>query len=175
DEVSLDILRSSTGNITESDVMLASASKAAILGFNVDADPVARTAASSEGVEIKTYDIIYQLIEDVDKAMRGMLAPVYEPAVIGRAEVREVFRIRSVGNIAGSYMRTGVARRNAKVRVIRSNKLLFDGAVGSLKHLQENVREVRQGFEFGVGVDGWNDFRPGDVLEFYVMQRVEQG
>ncbi|MEZ4510639.1 MAG: translation initiation factor IF-2 [Chloroflexota bacterium] len=175
DEVSLEILRSSTGNITESDVMLASASKAVILGFNVDADPVARTAASSEGVEIKTYDIIYQLIEDVDKAMRGMLAPVYEPAVIGRAEVREVFRIRSVGNIAGSYMRTGVARRNAKVRVIRSNKLLFDGAVGSLKHLQENVREVRQGFEFGVGVDGWNDFRPGDVLEFYVMQRVEQG
>lgn len=175
DEVSLEILRSSTGNITESDVMLASASKAVILGFNVDADPVARTAASSEGVEIKTYDIIYQLIEDVDKAMRGMLAPVYEPAVIGRAEVREVFRIRSVGNIAGSYMRTGVARRNAKVRVIRSNKLLFDGAVGSLKHLQQNVREVRQGFEFGVGVDGWNDFRPGDVLEFYVMQRVEQG
>ena len=175
DEVSLEILRSSTGNITESDVMLASASDAVILGFNVDADPVAKTAASSEGVEIKTYDIIYQLIEDVDKAMRGMLAPVYEPSVIGRAEVREVFRIRSIGNIAGSYMRTGVARRNAKVRVIRSNKLLFDGSVGSLKHLQENVREVRQGFEFGVGVDGWNDFRPGDVLEFYVMQRVEQG
>lgn len=174
DEVSLEILRSSTGNITESDVMLASASKAIILGFNVEADPVARTAANSEGVEIKTYDIIYQLIEDVDKAMRGMLAPVYEPSVIGRAEVREVFRIRGVGNIAGSFMRTGVSRRNAKVRVIRSNKLLFDGSVSSLKHLQESVREVRQGFEFGVGVDGWNDFRPGDVLEFYVMQRVEQ-
>lgn len=173
DEVSLEILRSSTGNITESDVMLASASKAVILGFNVEADPVARTAANSEGVEIKTYDIIYQLIEDVDKAMKGMLAPVYEPVVIGRAEVRELFRIRNIGTIAGSYMRTGVARRNAKMRVIRSNKLLFDGSVSSLKHLQESVREVRQGFEFGVGADGWNDYRPGDVLEFYVMQRVE--
>ncbi|MEM7116364.1 MAG: translation initiation factor IF-2 [Chloroflexota bacterium] len=173
DEVSLDILRSSTGSITESDVMLASASDAVILGFNVDADPIAKASASSERVEINTYSIIYKLIEDVDKALKGMLTPVYAPQVIGRAEVRQVFRIRGVGIIAGSFMRTGIARRNAKLRVIRNNRLLFDGDVGSLKHLQDNVREVRQGFEFGVGANGWDGFRAGDILEFYEMKRVE--
>lgn len=173
DEVSLDILRSSTGNITESDVMLAAASEAVILGFNVDADPIAKAMASSEQVEINTYDIIYKLIEDVDKALKGMLTPVFAPSVIGRAEVRQVFRIRGVGIIAGSYMRTGLARRNAKLRVIRNNRLLYDGDVGSLKHLQDNVREVRQGFEFGVGATNWDGFRAGDILEFYEMKRVE--
>lgn len=173
DEVSLDILLSSTGNITEFDVMLASASDAVILGFNVDADPIARNAASSEQVQINTYSIIYKLFEDVEKAMKGMLAPVYADRVIGRAEVREVFRIRSVGSIAGSYMRTGEARRNAKARLIRQNKLIFDGRVGSLKHHQDNVREVRTGFEFGVSLEGWSDYQQGDIIEFYVTERVE--
>ena len=174
EEVTLDILLASTGNITEFDVMLASASDAVILGFNVDADPIARNAANSERVQINTYSIIYKLFEDVEKAMRGMLAPVYTDRVIGRAEVREVFHIRSVGSIAGSYMRTGEARRNAKARLVRQNKLLFDGRVGSLKHHADNVREVRTGFEFGVSLDGWNDYQPGDIIEFYVTERVEQ-
>jgi len=172
--VELDILRAATGDVTENDIMLAAASDAVVLGFNVEVDPAARVAASNEQVEINIYRIIYKLIEDVEKAMKGLLSPVYEEAIIGRAEVRQVFQIRSVGAVAGSYMRTGEARRNAKARVIRDRKLLFTGSVGSLKHLQENVREVRAGFEFGVSLDGWNDFEPGDILEFFVTRRVGQ-
>jgi translation initiation factor IF-2 len=173
DEVGIEILRAATGPITESDVMLASASDAIILGFNVDADPIARNAAAVEEVQIRTYDIIYKLLEDVEKALKGMLAPTFEDVVIGRAEVRQVFKIRNVGTIAGCYMRTGEGRRNAKARVVRNSRLLFSGSVGSLKHLQENVREVKAGFEFGVGIDGWNDFQPGDIIEFFVTRRVE--
>jgi len=172
-EVELDILRAATGPITESDVMLASASGAIILGFNVDADPIARNAAAVEEVQIRTYTIIYKLIEDVEKAMKGMLAPTFEEVVIGRAEVRQVFRIRGVGNIAGSYMRTGEGRRNARARVVRNSRLLHSGTISSLKHLQENVREVKAGFEFGVSLDGFEDFQPGDIIEFFVSQRVE--
>ena len=172
-EVELQILRSATGQITESDVMLASASDAIILGFNVEADPIARNSAAVEEVQIRTYQIIYKLIEDVEKAMKGLLAPTYEDVVIGRAEVREVFRIRNLGAIAGSYMRTGEGRRNAKARIIRNSRLLHSGNVGSLKHLQDSVREVKSGFEFGVSIDGWNDYQPGDIIEFFVTQRVE--
>lgn len=173
-EVDLDILLSGTGNISESDVMFASASDAVILGFNVDTDSIALAAANSEQVEINNYSIIYKLLEDVEKAMKGMLSPVYENVIIGRAEVRQVFKISNVGQVAGSFMRTGEARRNAKLRVIRDGKLLYEGNVGSLKHLQDNVREVRTGFEFGVSADNWNNFQEGDIVEFYVTQRVEQ-
>ncbi|HEX6384366.1 MAG TPA: translation initiation factor IF-2 [Anaerolineae bacterium] len=173
EEVSIEILLTGTGNITESDVMLASASDGVILGFNVEADPIARAAASNEEVQINTYSIIYKLIEDVENAMKGMLAPTYEEVVIGRAEVRQVFRISGVGNVAGCYMRTGEARRNAQARLIRSNRLLHSGRVSSLKHLQENVREVKTGFEFGVNIEGWNDYQPGDIIEFFVTRRVE--
>ncbi len=174
DEVEIQILLAATGNITESDVMLASASEAIILGFNVEADPISKTTASSEQVEINYYNIIYKLIEDVDKAMKGLLAPVYEDVVIGRAEVRQVFRIKGAGNIAGCYMRTGEARRNAKARVIRGTTLLHTGPVASLKHLSESVREVKAGFEFGVNVSGWDDYKMGDFIEFFVAQRVER-
>jgi translation initiation factor IF-2 len=174
DEVEIEILLAATGNITESDVMLASASEAIILGFNVEADPIAKATASSEQVEINNYNIIYKLIEDVDKAMRGLLAPVYEDVVIGRAEVRQVFRIKGSGNVAGCYMRTGEARRNAKARVIRGTTLLHTGNVASLKHLQENVRDVKAGFEFGVNVSGWDDYNAGDFIEFFVSQRVDR-
>ena len=173
DEVSVEILRASTGNISESDVMLASASDAIVLGFNVDTDPIAKAAASSEQVDIRNYKIIYKLIEDVEKAMKGMLAPTYRDVVIGRAEVRQVFRIRGVGNIAGCYMRTGEARRNSKAHLVRNNKLLTTGPVNSLKHLAENVREVKSGFEFGVNIEGWNDYEAGDIIEFFVVERVE--
>ncbi len=173
DEVTVEVLRASTGNISESDVMLASASDAIILGFNVDIDSVARAAAGSEQVDIRTYSIIYKMIEDVELALKGMLAPTYRDVIIGRAEVREVFRIRGVGSVAGSYMRTGEARRNAKTHVVRDGNLLHTGPVSSLKHLQDNVREVKTGFEFGVSVDGFNDFEPGDIIEFFVTERVE--
>jgi translation initiation factor IF-2 len=174
DEVDIDILRAATGPITESDVLLASASDAIILGFSVEADPIARNAAASEGVQIQTYNIIYKLIEDVELALNGMLEPVYEDVVIGRAEVREVFKIRGVGTIAGCFMRTGEGRRNAKARLIRNTKLLHSGSVGSLKHLADNVREVKAGFEFGVSIEGWNDYKPGDIIEFFTTQRVSR-
>ncbi|MCB8918474.1 MAG: translation initiation factor IF-2 [Ardenticatenaceae bacterium] len=174
EEVEVEILRAATGNITESDIMLASASDAVVLGFSVDADPAARVTASNEGVQIQVYDIIYKLLEDVEKALKGLLGPVYEEVVIGRAEVRQIFNIRSVGVIAGCYMRTGVARRNAKVRVIRQANLIHVGSVSSLRHLQDNVREVRTGFEFGVSIDKWNDVQQGDLLEFFVMSQTEQ-
>jgi translation initiation factor IF-2 len=174
DEVAIDILRSATGNITENDIMLAAASDAVVLGFNVNVDPAAKVASSNVQVEINTYSIIYKLIEDVELAMKGMFAPVYQDVIIGRAEVRDTFRIRSVGAVAGCYMRTGEARRNAKIRVIRGADLLHTGNVSSLKHLQDNVREVKTGFEFGVSVEGWNDFKTGDILEFFVVERVNR-
>jgi translation initiation factor IF-2 len=171
-DVELEILRAATGDITESDIMLASASDAVILGFNVGVDQAAGAAATSEQVEINNYKIIYKLIEDVEKALKGMLAPVYQEVIIGRAEVRQVFRIRSAGIVAGCYMRTGEARRNSNVRVIRDTSLIHSGKVGSLKHLLENVREVKSGFEFGVSIDNWSDFESGDILEFFVEERV---
>ena len=172
-EVSLEILRAATGDITENDINLAAASNAVVLGFNVYVDPAAKVAANSGQVEINIYRIIYKLIEDVEKAMKGLLAPEYEDVVIGRAEVREVFRIRSVGVVAGCYMRTGEARRNASARVIRDTELVHSGEVGSLRHHQENVREIRSGFEFGVSIDGWNDFETADIIEFFVTRRSE--
>jgi translation initiation factor IF-2 len=173
-EVTIDILRAATGNISESDIMLAAASDAVVIGFNVDVDSAAHITATNEQVEINTYSIIYKLIEDIEKAMKGMLAPVFEDVIIGRAEVRQVFKIRSAGTVAGSYMRTGEARRNAKCRVIRGSTLLHTGDVASLKHLQENVRDVKAGFEFGVSINGFNDFEEGDILEFFVNKRVER-
>ncbi|MCA9972474.1 MAG: translation initiation factor IF-2 [Anaerolineales bacterium] len=172
DEVTVEVLRAATGSVTESDVMLASASDAVVLGFNVSVGAIAQNAANSEGVEIKTYNIIYHLIEDVEKALLGMLEPKYEQVVIGRAEVRQVFRIRGLGQIAGCYMRTGEGRRNAQARVIRNKQLLYSGNVSSLKHLQENVREVKSGFEFGVRIDNFDDYVAGDIIEFFVTQKV---
>jgi translation initiation factor IF-2 len=172
-EVSLDILLTGTGNVSESDVMLASASEAVILGFNVEVDPIARNAAINEGVQIKQYNIIYKLFEEVEKAMKGLLAPTYEDVVIGRAEVRQIFKIRGVGEIAGSYMRSGEARRNAYGRLLRNDKVLHEARIASLKHLQENVREVRAGFEFGVSLENYHDYQPGDVIEFFVSKKVE--
>jgi len=172
EEIEIEILRAATGNITENDIMLAAASDAVVLGFNVGVDSAARAASSNEGVEINNYSIIYKLIEDVEKALKGMLAPVFRESIIGRAEVREVFRIRSVGVVAGCYMRTGEARRNARARVIRNAELLYSGNIASLKHIQDNVREVKTGFEFGVSIDGWTDFKSGDILEFFVVERA---
>jgi len=174
EEVAIEILLAATGNVTESDVMLASASNGVILGFNVGADPIALAAAVNEGVEINNYSIIYKLFEDVEKALKGLLDPVYEDVLIGRAEVRAVFKIRGVGSIAGCYMRTGIAKRNAKARLIRNGRLLFSGPVSSLKHLSENVREVKTGFEFGVSIEGHSDYQAGDFIEFFTTQRVEQ-
>ena len=131
-----------------------------------------RFASASTGVDIKQYSIIYNLFDDIEKAIEGMLDPIYEWKVIGRAEVRAVFRIKGAGNVAGCYMRTGKAQRNATARLIRDMKLRHENKVSSLKHLQENVQEIRQGFEFGVTIRGWNNYKEGDIIEFLVEERV---
>jgi translation initiation factor IF-2 len=168
----VNILRQGIGRITESDVMLASASDAIIIGFNVSVDEAARRMAAQEDVDIRQYDIIYRLVEDVDKALRGTLEPVYEDVVIGHAEVRAIFAIRRRGNVAGCYVTDGEVTRNAQVRVQRSGEELFDGSLDSLKRFQDDVPEVRAGFECGISVAGFDDFAEGDVLEFYRRQRV---
>jgi translation initiation factor IF-2 len=173
EELKVKILYAETGNITENDINLAISSHAIVIGFNVDVDTPAHRLAESQGVEIRLYNVIYQLIEDVEKALKGMLEPVYEDKVIGVAEVRKVFKISKVGKIAGCIVREGEIRRNAKVRVRRAGNLLIENAtVSSLKREAEDVREVRAGFECGVSVDGFENFAPGDLLEFTVRERV---
>lgn len=173
EEVELEILRSDTGTISESDVMLASASDAIILGFNTSTDSAAKVAAVSDGVEIRNYTIIYHLLEDIEKAMRGLMAPRFEQVIIGRAEVRAVFPIRKIGNIAGCFMRTGEGRRNANGRVIRDKRLLHDDKISSLRHVQNDVREIREGFEFGVKVGDFEDYQENDLIEFYITRQVQ--
>jgi len=170
-DLKLDIIHSDVGDVIESDVMLASASKAIIVGFQVNIDAAARRMADSEGVDIRTYQIIYKLIEDVDKALKGLLEPTYIDVSIGTAEVRATFRIRGAGVIAGCYVRSGIAQRSARARVFRNGEQLYDGQVSSLKRFQEDVREVRTDFECGVGLQGFDDFEEGDTIEFYVKER----
>jgi translation initiation factor IF-2 len=172
DEHKINILHHGIGRISESDIMLASASQAIVVGFHVDVDEAARRVAEIEGVDIRLYNIIYKLIEDMDLALKGMLEPEYEKVVVGHAEVRAVFRIRRKGNIAGCYITDGEVTRNAWVRVFRDGEELFDGQLDSLKRFQEDVTEVRAGFECGLGVAGFDSFEEGDTLEFYREERV---
>ena len=172
-DITVNILHAGTGNISESDVMLAAASGAVVIGFNVTADQTARMAADAEGVDIRLYDIIYRLTEDVEKAMKGMLEPETRKVLLGRAQVLEVFRIPKIGKIAGCKVTEGELRRNAGLRVVRDGHVLFDGSISSLKHEKDDVREVREGFECGVGLKNFNDFEPDDILECYVEETVQ--
>ncbi len=171
-EVKINVLHAEAGNITENDVMLASASQAIVLGFNVYADNAAKKLAESEGVSIRVYDIIYRLIEDVEKAVKGMLQPEKKEVVIGTADVLQLFRITKVGTIAGCRVTSGVIRRNAPVRVKRGDEVLFTGELASLKHEKDNEREVKEGFECGLRVKGFNDFEEGDKVESFVIEEV---
>ncbi len=172
-DLTVRVLHADVGPITENDVNLASASNAIILGFNVEADSAARHVAESNGVDIRTYSVIYKLIEDVELALKGMLDPVYADRTIGVAEVRRVIRVPRVGAIAGCYVLEGLVRRNAKTRVVRRGQTLVEGVtVSSLKRFEEDVREVRKDFECGIGLDGFHDFEEGDRIEFYVRERV---
>jgi translation initiation factor IF-2 len=172
-DLSINILHAETGNISESDVMLAAASNAIVIGFNVEADSAAQRLADSEGISIRLYNIIYRLTEDVEKALKGLLEPEIKENVIGHAEVRAIFRISRVGNIAGCRVIDGEIRRNAKVRVVRAGEPIFEGEVASLKHHQDDVREIRQGFECGISLKGFDDFEEGDLLESYVLEKVQ--
>jgi len=171
-DISINILQFGTGNIGESDVMLAAASKAIVIGFNVEADSTARRLAVSEGVSIRLYEIIYRLTEDIENALKGMLEPEFVETVIGKAEVRAVFRISKVGKIAGCRVLEGELTRNANMRVIRDEQVIFQGDISSLKHHQDDVREVRQGFECGVSLKDFNEFDEGDILECFIIEEV---
>ncbi|MGC9467367.1 MAG: translation initiation factor IF-2 [Anaerolineae bacterium] len=173
-DLKVNVIHAAAGNITESDINLALASDAIVLGFRVSADSAARRMADMEGMDIKIYDIIYRLVDDVEKALQGLLEPTYQQVLVGEAEVRQLFNISSIGTIAGCYVTRGLARRNAKVRVVRDDEVIYDGDIDSLKRFTEDVREVRQNFECGVKVDGFNDLQVGDLLQFYVTRRVEQ-
>lgn len=171
-DIKINILHAETGNISENDVMLAAASDAIVIGFNVQADAAARRLADAERVDIRLYDIIYRLTEDLEKALKGLLEPEEKETVIGHAEVRAVFHISKIGNIAGCLVTDGEIHRNAKVRVTRKGDILYEGPITSLKHLQDDVREVRSGYECGIGVKGFNEFEPGDILECYTVEMV---
>jgi len=170
--IGIRILSSEVGKVSENDVMLASASGAIIIAYNVDVDNAARRNATDQGVDIRSYKVVYKLQEDMELALQGMLEPVYEPKVIGTAEVRDIFSI-SRGTIAGCYVLNGEVRRNARTRVKRGGQVLIeDTSVSSLKRFKDDVREVRSGFECGVSLDKFNDFEIGDRIEFFVMERV---
>jgi translation initiation factor IF-2 len=172
DEVKLKVIHSSVGMITESDVMLASASNALVLGFNVKAEPKAAAQAQANGVDIRNYNVIYEAINDLKAALAGMLAPEIRETALGKAQVRQIFVISKLGPICGSYVTEGKIVRNAKVRVRRGDEVVAQGTVGSLKRFKDDVREVLAGLECGIGVDGASGVQPGDILEVYTSEEV---
>jgi len=169
-EIKINVLHAETGNISEDDVMLASASRGIVVGFNVQADGAARRRAEAEGVSIRIYDVIYRLTEDIEKALKGMLAPEFVEVVIGKAEILAIFTV-SKGLVAGCKVLQGEIRRNARVRILRGEEKIYDGELASLRHEKEDVREIRSGFECGMAFKGFSDFKVGDIVECYVMER----
>jgi translation initiation factor IF-2 len=172
DDVSVRILHGGVGAITESDVTLATASRAIIAGFNVRANVQARDMAKREGIDIRYYSIIYELLDEMKGMLSGMLAPESRETVLGHAEIREVFNITKVGKIAGCRVIDGLVRRGARARLLRDHVVVYDGALGSLKRFKDDVREVREGFECGMSIEGYNDLRQGDVIEAYEVEEV---
>ncbi|MBI4762690.1 MAG: translation initiation factor IF-2 [Chloroflexota bacterium] len=169
-EIGIKIIYSETGNITDNDIMLASASHAIIIGFNVQADVSARRLAEKEGVDIRLYDIIYRMTEDIEKALKGMLEPVVQERIIGRAQVLAVFTASKFGKVAGCRVTEGELRRNAKVRLYRGSDIVYEGEMSSLRHEKEDVKEIRQGFECGVGFKNFKDIQVGDQLVCYLLE-----
>jgi translation initiation factor IF-2 len=172
-EVKINLIHNATGAITETDVMLASASKAIIIGFNVRADAKVQELAEQERVDIRYYDIIYQLLNDVKDAMVGMLEPVYQESVLGRAEVRQTFHVPKIGIIAGCYVLDGRVERGARVRALREQVVMYDGKIGSLRRFKDDMKEVKSGFECGIGIENYNDLKVGDILEAYELKEIK--
>ena len=172
-EVKINLIHNATGAITETDVMLASASKAIIIGFNVRADAKVQELAEQERVDLRYYDVIYQLLNDIKDAMVGMLEPVYQENVLGRAEVRQTFHVPKVGTIAGCYVLDGRVERGARARVLRDQVVLYDGKVGSLRRIKDDVKEVKAGFECGIAIENFNDIKINDLLEVYELKEIK--
>ena len=168
------VIHGAVGAVSESDVMLAEASNAIIVGFNVRPDPVAKENAEQSGVEIRLYRIIYDAIEDVTAAMKGMLAPKFKDVDLGRAEIRQVYKITGVGVVAGCYVLEGKITRNANIRVVRDGIIVADDKLSSLKRFKDDVREVASGYECGMTMEKFNDIKEGDILEAYVVEEYRE-
>ena len=172
EEVVVKCIHGGVGAITESDVALASASSAIIIGFHVRPDAMAKAVGEREGVDIRLYKVIYQAIEDVEAAMKGMLDPIFEEKILGHAEVRQIFKASAVGNIAGSYVLDGIFQRDCKVRITREGEQIYEGSLASLKRFKDDVKEVKAGFECGLVFDGFDQMQELDIVEAYTMVEV---
>jgi len=173
-EVKVNVIHSAVGAISETDVMLASASNAIIIGFNVRPDVKARKHAEEENIDVRLYRVIYEAIDDVKKAMEGLLEPEYKEKYLGRAEVRATFKVPNVGIIAGSYVIDGKIQRNTNMRVLRDGVIIYDGKLESLKRFKDDVKEVVSNYECGIGIHDFNDIREGDIIEAFVMEEFKR-
>ena len=174
EDVRVKVVRSGVGAITESDIVLARASNAIIIGFNVRPNQAIKDYAEENGVEIRLYNIIYKAVEEIEAAMKGMLEPIYEEKIIGNAEVRQLFKFSKVGTIAGSYVTEGIIKNNAQARVIRDSVVIYDGNIGSIQREKDSVKEVKKGLECGITIENFNDIKVGDVIEAYEMVEIER-
>lgn len=174
DGVRVNIIRSTVGAISESDVILASASQAIIYGFNVRPDAKVRNKAEEENVEIRLHNVIYKMVEEIETAMKGMLAPEYHEVITGQAEIRQVIKASKIGNIAGCYVTDGSIKRNCGIRLIRDGIVVYEGKLASLRRFKDDVKEVNAGFECGLNIENYNDIKEGDIIEGYVMEEVEK-
>jgi translation initiation factor IF-2 len=172
DEVKVQVVHAQVGGITESDVNLALASKAVIIGFNVRADQLARKLAEANGIDVRYYNIIYDAVDEVKAALSGMLAPEQREQVLGLVEIRQIFRVPKVGAVAGCMVLDGVVKRTARARLLRDNVVIWTGELSSLKRFKDDVREVKAGFECGLSLKGYDDIKEGDQLEIFELQEV---
>ena len=171
--VKINVIRSGVGAITDTDITLAVASKSIIIGFNIRPNAAITKQAEEKGVEVRLYNIIYKLLEDIEAACEGMLDPVFEEKVIGEAEVRSIFKASKIGTIAGCYVTNGVVQRNSEVRLIRDSIVIYTGKLSSLKRFKDDVKEVKTGFECGITIENYNDIKEGDVVEVFIMEKVK--
>ena len=167
-------IHGAVGAVNESDVMLASTANAIIIGFNVRPDANAREMAEREKIDMRMYRVIYQAIEDVENAMKGLLAPKFKEVLLGHATVRSPFRVSGVGTIAGSYVTDGKIQRNAQIRLLRDNIVIHEGKISSLKRFKDDAKEVNTGYECGIGIENYNDIKENDVIECFIMEEIEK-
>ena len=174
DDVRVKVIRSTVGSITESDILLAKASNAIVIGFNVRPNNTIKDYAKEQGVEIRLYNIIYKAVEEMEAAMKGMLEPIYVEQVTGSAEVRQLFKFSKVGTIAGTYVLDGVMKKDAKARIIRDGIVIYDGDINSIQREKDTVKEVKKGLECGITIENFNDIKVGDIIEGYEMVEQER-
>ena len=172
EEVRVKVIHSGVGAVNDSDVMLAGASDAIIVGFNVRPDPTAATSAASKNVEVRLYRVIYDCIEEMEAAMRGMLAPKYKENVLGHAEVRQTFKVSGIGTIAGCYVLDGKMQRGAQTRIVRDGIVIHEGEFASLKRFKDDAKEVASGYECGISIENFNDIKEGDIIEAFIMEEI---